>query len=43
MNNFKNFSEEKLPDRCEFFSSLEDKCISERDYSRAIDVWNVFK
>ena len=43
MDSFKKFSEDKLPDRCEFFSSLKDKCISERDYSRAIDVWNVFK
>ena len=43
MNSFKKFSEDKLPDRSEFFSSLKDKCISERDYPRAIDVWNVFK
>ena len=25
------------------FSTLKDKCISEKDYSRAIEVWNVFK
>ena len=43
MDSFKKFNEDKLPDNCEFFSSLKDKCISERDYSRAIDVWNVFK
>ena len=43
MDSFKRFNEEKLPDKFEFFSSLKDKCISERDYSRAIYVWNVFK
>ena len=29
--------------RCECFSSLKDECISEKDYSHSIDVWNVFK
>ena len=43
MDSFKKFSEDKLPDRCEFFSSLKDECISERDYLQAINVWNVFK
>ena len=43
MDSFKKFSEDKLPDRCEFFSSLKDECISEKDYQRAINVWNVFK
>ena len=43
MNNFKKFFKDKLPDSCEFFSSLKDKCISKKDYFRAIDVWNVFK
>ena len=43
MDSFKKFSKDKLPDRSEFFSSLKDKCVSERDYSRAIDVWNVFR
>ena len=40
---FKKFSEDKLPDRCKFFSSLKDECISEKDYLEAVDVWNVFK
>ena len=31
MDSFKKFSEDKLPDRCKFFSSLKDKCISEKD------------
>ena len=43
MDSFKKFSEDKLPDRCELFSSLKDECISERDYLQAINVWNVFK
>ena len=43
MDSFKKFSEDKLPDRCEFFSSLKDECISEKDYSHAINVWNTFK
>ena len=29
MDSFKKFSENKLPDRSKFFSSLKDKCISE--------------
>ena len=43
MDNFKKFSQDKLPKRCTFFSSLKDECISEKDYLHAIDVWNVFK
>ena len=29
--------------RCKFFSSLKDVCISEKDYLKAVDIWNVFK
>ena len=43
MDSFEKFFDEKVPDRCEFFSSLKDECISEKDYSQAIDVWNVFR
>ena len=43
MDSFKKFSEDKLPERCKFFSSLKDECISEKDYLHAIDVWNAFK
>ena len=43
MDSFKKFSGGKLPDRCKFFSSLKDECISEKDYSHAINVWNMFK
>ena len=30
MNSFEKFSEKKLPDRCNFYSSLEDAYISEK-------------
>ena len=30
MDSFKKFSEDKLPDRSEFFGSLKDECISEK-------------
>ena len=37
------FIDDKLPDRCDFFSSLKDECISEKDHLHAIDVWIMFK
>ena len=43
MDSFKKFSEDILPDRCKFFSSLKDECISVKDHVKAIDVCNVFK
>ena len=43
MNSFKKFSENKLPDRCKFFSSLKDVCISEGDYLKAGNIWNCLK
>ena len=43
MNSFKKISEDKLPDKCVFFNSLKDECISKKDYERAKNVWNVFK
>ena len=47
MESCEKFFDEKLRDRCEFFSSLKDECISEKDYSRATqvlyNVWNAFK
>ena len=43
MNSFGKFFDEKLPDRCEFFSSLKDECISEKDYFYSMNVWNTFK
>ena len=43
MDSFKKFSENKLPDRSKFFIFLLDKCISEKDYLKANNIWNVFK
>ena len=43
MDSLKKFSENKLPDKCKFFSSLKDECISEKDYQRANNIWNAFK
>ena len=43
MNSFEKFFEDKLPDKCEFFISLKDRCIWEKDYFKAINVCNVFK
>ena len=43
MDSFKKFSEDKLPKKCQFFSSLKDKYVSEKEFSRAINVWNTFK
>ena len=37
------FSEGKLPDRCECFSSLKNKFISLKNYSNTLDVQNKFK
>ena len=43
MDSFKKFSEDKLPNKCEFVSSFKDVCISEKDYLKAVDIWNVFE
>ena len=43
LNSLKKFSEDKLPDRSKFFSSLKDVCISEKDYLKANNIWNEFK
>ena len=43
MGSFKKFSQNKLPNRCKFFRSLKDKCISEKDYLKADNMWNLFK
>ena len=43
MDSFKKFSENKLPERCKFFSSLKDECIGEKDYEKTKNIWNTFK
>ena len=43
MNSFENFSEDQLFDKCEFYSSLKDGCISEKHYLHAVNVWNELK
>ena len=43
MDSFKTFSEDKLLGKCKFFNSLKYKCIIEKNYLLAINVWNVFK
>ena len=42
-NSFKKFKEGSLPDIDEFFSSLKDCCVSEKEYQRASDVWKLFE
>ena len=50
LNSFEKFSEDNLPDRCEFYSYLKDGqkrcekdgCISAKDYLLAVHVWNEF-
>ena len=39
MNSFKKFSENELPDKSKFFSSLKDRGVNEK----AMNVWKVFK
>ena len=42
MDSFEKFSQDNLPDRSKFYSSLKDGRISEKDYLHALGVWNVF-
>ena len=42
MDNLKKFKENNLPDKDCFFNSLKDCCISDEEYQRAINVWNIF-
>ena len=43
MDSSKRFNEDKLSDKSKFFSSLKDKLIDEKEYQKAINVWNGFK
>ena len=42
-DSFKKIFKDKLFDKCNFFSSLNDECIGKKDYQRATYVWNMFK
>ena len=38
MDSFEKFSEDKLPDKCKFYSSSKVECISEKDYQTANNI-----
>ena len=43
INSFEKLSEDKLSNRCEFYSSLKDKHIIKKDYLHAVNIWNNLK
>ena len=43
IDNFESSSKDNLPDKCKFFSSFKAKCISEKDYQKANNVWIAFE
>ena len=43
MSSFKKVKENRLPDKCKFFSSLKDCGFNEKEFQRLINVWKVFK
>ena len=43
MNSFKKFSEDELPDKSKFFSSLRDSGVNEKGYKKPGNVWKVFE
>ena len=43
MDSFNRFSEKKLPDKDDVYSTLNDEHISDTKYVHAIKVWNTFK
>ena len=40
MNSFKRFSEDELPDKSKFFSLLKGSGVNEKEYEKAVNVWN---
>ena len=40
---YEKFFAKQLSERCKFYSSLKDECISGKDYLHANNVWNMFK
>ena len=43
MDSFERFSEDKLPDKKNFYKSLKNKHNSEKVYLHAIKIWNNLK
>ena len=43
MDSFGKFSEDKLPDKSKFFSSLKVESISEKKNLHAVDAWNMLQ
>ena len=39
----KDFLKINYHDKSKFFSSLKDECVSEKNYLKAVNIWNVFK
>ena len=42
MDSFEKFSEDKLPDKSKFYSSLKNESIRKKDYLHANNAWNMF-
>ena len=40
MNSFEKFDETKLPNRDDFYSSLKDEHVSDKNYDHALEVWH---
>ena len=43
MNSFKRFSEDEVPNKSKFFSSLKDSGVIEKEYKKVVNGWKVFK
>ena len=43
MNSFKRFTEDKLPNKSKFVSSLKDNGVNEKEYEKAVNIWKAFK
>ena len=43
MNSFKRFSEDEVPNKSKFFSSLKDSGVNEKEYKKVVNDWKVFK
>ena len=43
MNNFERFDERKLPNKEHFYSTLNEKHISDKGHEHALRIWNEFE